>query len=206
MMKNINERKNTELRFSQAELENMVRECQNILRELGYTRMIPCKKVTVNNLKTKEGECLINPINRKGRDEYYQKRGLTNCDPVNFSAELKFSKKMLMSPYISRQYVKTVVMHETIHTLIDFAKHGEPWNNVAKKVMETHPEFKDLLTTFDASYGDSPNVDTPIGYHICPKCGARALYYDKKIFESKTHCYCFFCGYDDEKRPVACNS
>jgi len=82
------------------------------------------------------------------------------------------------------QDLRTLVMHEVIHTIITDQKtkvgnqfvdsglsHGNKWNEIARRVMKHFPEY-DLF--YDKNIDEILDFDKPVKFiYICPSCGNR---------------------------------
>ena len=109
--------------------------------------------------------------------------------------------------------LRTLIMHEVIHTVITDHKikvgekmvdpglpHGEKWNEIAWNVMKKFPEY-DLF--YEKNIDEIINFDKPVKFiYVCPSCGNRTnSRRDSLIFYGSHEC-CPLCFAKWEKIKV----
>ena len=178
------------IKFTNKTLETILKECESVLDELSIDHY-PIDRISFDKLNGFFGKC-IPAVNTADNTLFCR---------IKISSDLKRD-----GINFTLQDLKSLVMHEVIHTIKDLDRkfyvqqidtwfpetvdHGEKWNLIANQIMSSFPDYN-LLNA--KSYDDIFCADLPvIQTYICPSCGHTHTFRNPYKHIRDEHCpFCF---------------
>lgn len=165
--------------LTQMEIEGIVEECREELKAIGIET--PVVKVATMRSTKMWGEC-------RTKRNYYTKK---------IDSTVRLNKVLCDGEESHKLPLKNTIIHELLHAVVPFAKHGADWKRLANKVNRNYPRYKIQRCSCYADYGldITRQVERENLYIIrCEKCGG----------EIKRQRYCKLIAYTSHYRCGKC--
>lgn len=139
-----------------SELMNVFEECREELMAIGIDTM---EGIVVSSMKStvKWGECKWKRTNRTTR------------------IEIRLNVKLYDGTTDSLLPLKNTIIHELLHSVVPYAKHGYDWQRLADKVKQNYPQYDIKRATSSKEFGIDlgGKIKQPSDLYVvrCEKCG-----------------------------------